>query len=119
MNRLVRFFPTAILLAAGVAQGQSTQSGMSMPMKPAAPAAASAAANDALVDGEVRRVDLEKGMVVLRHGDIPNLAMPPMTMGFDVSDKKMLTGFKVGDKVRFRAEMVQGRATVTQLERAK
>ena len=72
-----------------------------------------------LVDGEVRKLDLAKGMVVLRHGDIPNLAMPPMTMGFDVADKKMLDGLKVGDKVRFQAEMIKGKAVVTELKPAK
>jgi len=70
-----------------------------------------------LVEGEVRALDLAKGVVVLKHGDIPNLAMPAMTMGFDVADKKMLDGLKVGDKVRFQAEMVKGQATVTELKR--
>ena len=42
--------------------------------------------------------------------------MPAMTMGFDVANKKMLEGLKVGDKVRFQAEMVKGKATVTELQ---
>lgn len=70
-----------------------------------------------LVQGEVRKVDRDKGLIVLRHGDLPNLAMPAMTMGFDVADKKMLDGLKVGDKVQFQAEMVQGKAVVTELKR--
>jgi Cu(I)/Ag(I) efflux system membrane protein CusA/SilA len=70
-----------------------------------------------LVQGEVRKIDLEKGLIVLRHGDIPNLAMPAMTMGFDVADKKWLDGLKVGDKVKFQAEMVKGKATVTEFQR--
>lgn len=70
-----------------------------------------------LVDGEVRKVDLSKGLVVLRHGDIPNLAMPGMTMGFEVADRKMLDGLKTGDKVKFQVEMVKGKATVTELKR--
>ncbi len=86
--------------------------GMSMPMKPASSASEAALP---LVDAEVRKVDLSKGLIVLRHGDIPNLAMPGMTMGFDVADKKMLDGLKVGDKVKFQAEMVKGKATVTEL----
>ena len=57
------------------------------------------------------------GESVLRHGDIPNLAMPPMTMGFDVADPRMLDGLKMGDKVRFQAEMVKGKATVIELKR--
>jgi len=70
-----------------------------------------------LVQGEVRKVDPGKGQIVLRHGDIPNLAMPAMTMGYEVADRKMLEGLKVGDKVRFQAEMIKGKATVTELKR--
>ena len=76
-----------------------------------------ASAQAPLVQGEVRKLDAAAGLIVLRHGDIPNLAMPAMTMGFDVADKKMLEGLKVGDKVRFQAEMVKGKATVTELKR--
>lgn len=72
-----------------------------------------------LVDGEVRKLEPAKGQIVLRHGDIPNLAMPPMTMGFDVADPKMLQGLKVGDKVRFQAEMIKGKAVVTELKPAR
>lgn len=86
-----------------------------MPMKPSESASA-ASTPMPLVDGEVRKMDIEKGLIMLRHGDLPNLAMPAMTMGFDVADKKMLEGLKVGDKVRFQAEMVNGKATVTELE---
>ena len=85
-----------------------------MPKKPSAPSA-TASAPMPLVDGEVRKIDIDKGLIVLKHGDLPNLGMPPMTMGFDVADKKMLDGLKVGDKVRFQAEMVNGKATVTEL----
>ena len=103
----------AAILAAAAAQASAQ--GMSMP---ATPAAASASAMP-LVDGEVRTLDPAAGLVVLRHGDIPNLAMPGMTMGFDVADKKMLSGLKVGDKVRFQAEMIKGKATVTELKPVK
>lgn len=112
MNTLRSLAAALFALAAFNAHAQ----GMSMPAKPAAPAASSAAMP--LVDGEVRKVDLDRGVVVLRHGDIPNLAMPAMTMGFDVADRKMLDGLKAGDKVRFQAEMVKGKATVTELKRA-
>ena len=84
-----------------------------MPKKPAASASASTMP---LVDGEVRKVDIQKNLVVLRHGDIPNLAMPAMTMGFEVADKKMLDGLKVGDKVKFQAEAIKGKAMVTELK---
>lgn len=106
----VRHILTAAILAAAAAQASAQ--GMSMSAKPAA---ASASAMP-LVDGEIRKLDPAAGLVVLKHGDIPNLAMPSMTMGFDVADKKMLNGLKVGDKVRFQAEMIKGKATVTELK---
>jgi Cu(I)/Ag(I) efflux system membrane protein CusA/SilA len=84
-----------------------------------APLAVAAPAKMPLVNGEVRRFDPATGLIVLRHGDIPNLAMPAMVMGFDVADRKMLQGLKVGDKVRFQAEMIQGKATVTVLQLVK
>jgi Cu(I)/Ag(I) efflux system membrane protein CusA/SilA len=103
-----------MLVAAGAnAQGMS----MSMPMKPAASSAAKSVMP--LVDAEVKKVDAAQGLIVLKHGDIPNLGMPAMTMGFDIADKKMLNGVKVGQKVKFQAEMVGGKATVTELKRQR
>jgi len=87
---------------------------MSMPMKAAAPVSPSSAMP--LVDGEVLKLDSGKGLIVLKHGDLPNIGMPAMTMGFDVADRKMLNGFKVGDKVKFQAQMIGGKATVTELK---
>lgn len=72
-----------------------------------------------LVEAEVRKVDPARSLIVLRHGELPNLAMPPMTMGFGVAHSRMLQQVKVGDKVRFQAEMISGRATITQLEPAR
>lgn len=83
---------------------------------PAPSAARASAPAMPLVDGEVRKVDPEKGYIVLRHGDLPSIAMPAMTMGFDVADKKLLEGLKVGDKVKFQAKLVNSKATVTELK---
>jgi Cu(I)/Ag(I) efflux system membrane protein CusA/SilA len=69
-----------------------------------------------LVDAVVQKVDPARNLIVLKHGDIPNLGMPAMVMGFDVADKKMLKAVKAGDKVQFQAEMVGGKATVTELK---
>ena len=114
MKKIASLVPFVALVAAAGAQAEGMS--MSMPMKPAASAAKSAMP---LVDAEVKKVDLEKGLVVLKHKDIPNLGMPAMTMGFDVADSKMLKGIKAGQKVRFQAEMVGGKATVTELHRAR
>ena len=85
---------------------------------PAAPASAPAApAALPLADGKVTQLDPAQGLIVLRHGELPALAMGPMTMGFQVADPALLRGLKVGDRVRFQAAMVGGEATITQLRR--
>ena len=75
---------------------------------------ASAVAN-ALSDGEVRKIDAAQGKLTLRHGTIANLEMPAMTMVFRVADAALLGGLKVGDKIRFRAEQINGQLTVTEI----
>lgn len=68
----------------------------------AKPAGASASASKrAFAEGEVRKVDAAKGVVVLRHGPLEALGMPPMTMEFKATDPKLLANIKAGDKVRF------------------
>jgi len=66
--------------------------------------------------GEVRRVDKLAGKVTLRHGPIANLEMPSMSMVFRAKDKAMLERIKEGDRVRFKAENVQGAITLTEIQ---
>lgn len=68
-------------------------------------------------DAEVRRIDTAAGKVSLRHGEIKNLDMPPMTMVFQVQDPTQLQALNVGDKVRFTADQVLGAYTVLQIEK--
>lgn len=70
------------------------------------------------VDAEVRKIDKEQGKVTLRHGPIPNLDMPNMTMVFRVSDPKLLGAIKEGDKVKFTADKVNGAYTITSIQAA-
>ena len=88
-----------------------------MPQTPPAVSAGSAAPEAALVDGEVRKVDLENRKLTLRHGPLANLDMPGMTMVFQVKDEDMLQGVQPGDKVRFAADKIDGKFTVVRLER--
>ena len=82
--------------------------------------AASAFAQAALTDGEVRKVNLESGKITLKHGEIKNLDMPPMTMVFTARDKALLKDLKAGDKVRFAADKdAAGDLVVTTIERAR
>ena len=69
--------------------------------------------------GEVRKVDSAVGKLTLRHGPLENLDMPGMTMVFRVKDPTWLAQVKVGDKVRFVAERVDGNLTVTTLQLEK
>ena len=66
-------------------------------------------------EAEVRKVDRDAGKLTLRHGEIKNLDMPPMTMVFVVKDRAQLEGLKAGDKVQFRAEKIGGTYTVTEI----
>ena len=84
-----------------------------------ASATMSAFAQASLTDGEVRKVDKESGKVTLKHGEIKNLDMPPMTMVFSVSDPKILDGIKAGDKVQFRAVNEGGKLTITDIQPGK
>jgi Cu/Ag efflux protein CusF len=77
-----------------------------------------AQADQALTDGEVRKIDKDAQKITLKHGEIRNLAMPPMTMVFQVKDPAMLERVKTGDKVRFRAEKLSGALVVTRIEAA-
>jgi Cu/Ag efflux protein CusF len=73
---------------------------------------ASAMADMPLVDGEVRKVDLSAKKITIKHGEIKNLDMPPMTMVFQVKDPAMLDKLKAGDKVQFTVEDKNGAMTV-------
>lgn len=65
---------------------------------------------------EVRKVDVAAGKLTLRHGEIKNLGMPPMTMVFQVKDRAYLSGLKAGDSVKFTADKIKGAYTVLSIE---
>lgn len=72
-----------------------------------------------LTDGEVKKIDKEAGKITLRHGELKNLNMLPMTMVFRVKDPAMLDQVKAGDKVKFAADRVDGAITIIQLQAAQ
>jgi Cu(I)/Ag(I) efflux system protein CusF len=71
------------------------------------------------VEGQVTKINEAQGKITLKHGAIKNLEMDAMTMVFAVADPAMLKSVKVGDKVTFEADRVNGRITVTKIEKAK
>ena len=77
-------------------------------------------AQDAMVRGEVKKVDEAAGKITLKHGPIKSLDMDEgMTMVFRVRDPAMLQQVKAGDKVQFEAGRVDGKITVTKIQKAK
>ncbi len=57
---------------------------------------------------EVRRIDAASRKVSLRHEEIKNLDMPPMTMVFQVREGVSLDGLRVGQRIRFQAVQDKG-----------
>jgi Cu/Ag efflux protein CusF len=67
--------------------------------------------------GEIRKVDAAAGKLTIKHGPLENLGMDAMTMVFKVKDPAMISQVKVGDKIDFVAEEVDGALSVTQLQK--
>ena len=84
-------------------------------------ASLAASAQDAMVKGEVKKIDAAAGKITLNHGPIKNLDMTEenMTMVFRVQDPAMLKQVKVGDKVQFEAERASAGITISKLQKAK
>lgn len=82
------------------------------------PVAAGPVAEQPLAEGEVRRINRENGRLTIKHGEIANLDIPPMTMNFHVVDAAMLELVQPGDKIRFAVEKIEGKYTVVRLEPA-
>ncbi len=84
-------------------------------------ASLAASAQDAMVKGEVKKIDQAAGKITLNHGPIKNLDMTDenMTMVFHVQDPAMLKQVKVGDKVQFEADRETAGITITKLQKAK
>ena len=71
-----------------------------------------------LSEGEITRWDPRTLRLTLKHGEIKNLEMPPMTMVFRVADASVVGDLKLGDKVRFRAEQISGAYHVQRIDKA-
>jgi Cu(I)/Ag(I) efflux system protein CusF len=94
VRSLARMLSVLIIFAASAAAQEKA-------VEPVVPALSSATE---MSDGEVRKIDKDSGKVTIRHGELKNLDMPPMTMVFQVKEPALLAKIKVGDKIRFRAE---------------
>lgn len=66
-------------------------------------------------DGQVKKVELSRARIVLRHGELTELDMPPMTMSYRVALPTQVERLQPGDEVEFQAAKVDGYYTVTAL----
>ena len=87
-------------------------------MAEAQAAAASGVERQWVVDGVVRAIFPELGVIVLTHGDITGY-MPAMTMGFRVASPKIQESVSVGDAVRFTLKGVLPNVAITAIEKIK
>ena len=107
-----------ILLALALASASLAHAQSSEPAGHDAHHAQPAAGEQGLLsEGEVRKVDREAGKLTLRHGPLANLGMPAMTMVFKVKDPSMISQVKVGDKIDFVAEEIDGALTVVKMQK--
>ncbi|MBX9824369.1 MAG: copper-binding protein [Xanthobacteraceae bacterium] len=72
-----------------------------------------------LVDAEVTKIDEAASKITLKHGPLKKFDMDGMTMVFRVPDPAMLKQVKVGDKVKFEADKINGQFTVVKMQKAK
>jgi Cu(I)/Ag(I) efflux system protein CusF len=70
-----------------------------------------------ITHGEVKNINQELGKITLKHGEIVNLEMPPMTMVLNVKDRTMLDGLSVGDHVMFQAVSIDGEFVITMMNK--
>ncbi|RJG27915.1 copper-binding protein, partial [Massilia cavernae] len=106
MNAFTKFSAATLIAIAStgiaIAQDHGSHAGHGTPAKPAAAHAGHQAAAAEMTDGEIKKVDKEAGKITIRHGELKNLGMAPMTMVFRAKDPAMLGQVKAGDKVKFR-----------------
>ena len=77
---------------------------------------AAAASAQAVVAGEVKKVDKPAGRITLKHGEIKAYDMPGLTGAYKVQDPAMLDRVQVGDHVRFNLDRVDNRYTITKID---
>ena len=74
-------------------------------------------ADTGMTSGVVRKLDTEQKKITLKHEALENLGMPPMTMVFRLEKVSLIEKVKVGDRVMFRAEQINGAFVVTEMNK--
>jgi Cu(I)/Ag(I) efflux system protein CusF len=74
------------------------------------------ASAQALVSGEVKKVDKPAGRITLKHAEIKAYDMPGMTGAYKVQDPSMLDKVQVGDHVQFQLDRLNSVYTITKID---
>lgn len=115
--RITTLIPAVIavtLATSGIAQATEERSKDGQKTDQAMPSTTAS-----LSEGEIRKIDKDGKKITIKHGEIKNLDMPPMTMVFQVKDVALLDKFQSGDKVKFRAEKTDTGFVVIDIQTGK
>ncbi len=74
------------------------------------------ASAQALVSGDVKKIDKPAGRITLKHAEIKAFDMPGMTGAYKVLDPSMLDKVNVGDHVQFTLDRVDSVFTITRID---
>jgi len=74
------------------------------------------ASAQALVSGEVKKVDKPAGRITLKHAEIKAYDMPALTGAYKVQDPAMLDKVNVGDHVQFNLDRIDSVFTITKID---
>ena len=77
------------------------------------------AAAQAPVDAEVKKIDKPAARIVLKHGEIKQFDMPPMTGTYKVAEPGMLDKVQPGDHVKFTLDRLNNQYTITKIDVVK
>lgn len=81
--------------------------------------ATAAMADGEVTRGQVTKIDEAQAKLTIQHGPIKKFNMDAMEMIFKAADPAMVKAVKVGDKIDFHADKVNGQMTVIKIEKAK
>jgi Cu(I)/Ag(I) efflux system protein CusF len=99
-----RILPT-VLATALAAAALPAAAADNMPNMNGMPTGKAEAAKTGQATGVVTGVDDKMGMVTIKHGPVPGVGWPAMTMSFKAMPVTLLKGVKAGDKVAFTVKV--------------
>lgn len=109
MRPILMAFASAALAASLAACGETHPAdGAKSASRPQATSAAAPAAKAARGAGAVTAIGAGDGVVTIRHGPIPEVGWPAMTMAFKANPPALLEGIAVGDQVHFELKLDGG-----------